>query len=297
MKLRRLNENLEKSEVISWLRENVVTYIKEDQIDVIEGEVKINSRVSFKIKTIPDFKFSEINGDVRLFNSENLTDFSWMPREIKGDFIITNCSISDFKGFPNKIEGLFEVVDCKGFKSFNGLKLHVEQSITFYNLPDLEFLDCYNVTFSKGGLLIKECPIKILEGLPKMINSNKCPWINIRKALIKDLVGLPSCVGYLYISNCANLESIEGIPFVVKNEEHNSASDAIVIQSRNEKVTKGYEIYLDTLQKYPPEKEETRSQYISRVYKDVPEMSIFLTKEEIPTDFSGARLIKRLGGF
>jgi len=107
MKLRRLNENLEKSEVISWLRENVVTYIKEDQIDIIGGEVKINSRVSFKIKTIPNFKFSEINGDVRVFNSENLTDFSWMPREIKGDFIITKCSILDFKGFPTKVDGYF----------------------------------------------------------------------------------------------------------------------------------------------------------------------------------------------
>lgn len=302
MQIKRINENLERDYVRSWIQKNIRSYIK-DNFEITDSGVILPAfkTIDFNLKSIPDFKIISISENVIISADQNLTinDFSWLPREIEGDLIIEKASISDFKGFPEKIKGSLDIIFCKGFKSFKGIKCYVEKNITFRNLDDLKFLECDELTFGRSGVIIEDSPLENLDNLPKMAGGKSCPWFHIRKTKIKNLIGLPSCVSYLGV-NGDYLEGLEGIPFLVKNEENESFTNLVNINAgfsskTFKKINEDYQTYISILTDYPMNPGESRIDYIHRVYKQVPEILTLLAPNEIPGYDPGGGLRKKFG--
>jgi hypothetical protein len=301
MRILRINEKTSSDlDIQDWFIQNCRFIFPSNfnsNIEIKEDGVHVKKPITFyHMLNPPPFKISFLGGDVKI-ESSTIEDFSFLPKTINGNLEITHTDIKSIDGFPTMIYGNLELNNCAVIESFEGVESTITGSININLITSLKELKAENIKFSGSGVIIRGVKITSLVGLPtySRLDPNKSPYFHISDCNIKNLIGLPEKVSNLYVSKCP-LESIEGIPFYIKEDFDITANS----QGDRKKVYKQIDLYVEALEKFPfvsnpsSNTEEDRASYIKKILEANPEYSSIIPAEEIPSDLKGNRILKRL---
>lgn len=301
MRILRINEeNYSDLDIQDWFTQNCRFIFPSNfnsNIEIKEDGVYVKKPITFyQMKTPPPFKIYSIEGEVKI-QSSTIQDFSFLPKTLNGNLEITDTDIKSIEGFPTMIQGNLELSNCITIESFGDVESTINGSININLITSLKELKAQNIKFGGSGVIIRGTKITSLVGLPSYskLDSNKSPYFHISDCNIKNLIGLPESVKNLYVNKCP-LESIEGIPFDIKEDFDITAST----QGDRKKVNNQIDLYVGVLEKFPfvsnpsANPEEERASYIKKILEENPEYSSIIPREEISNDFKGNKILKRL---